>query len=336
MKRRNARIIGIALIAAGTGCLPKKAQLEAEGPRILEKPGSDAGALPKGTGSRSDLYVREDRISVSPIDDRSANGSLFDPEDERNYLFLTRPAISVDKVIEVAIRLPTDGKLDNEKDVGTKAKDGNSQAAAPEDEILKSLPNLEPEVPGARIAKSLKMKVKHKFPNGDILVSTERLSDNGQTTNEITVNARIPGNKVTAGMPFSTDDLTEVSFVETTGNQRMTRNSNTWEDEYTLRFSGFNEAKSKLAQRLDLQREQLKKAREELKNRLTAMGKEREQMASERNKLMEKDAASQKSIEGLTKSLAERDAQIKTQLEQLSTQQKDGNSEKPPVDEGKK
>jgi hypothetical protein len=310
-------------------CATKKLEPDGDRPRIFDKPGSNTGNLPHEK-EQGQLYVRKKIVSISPVESTNTNGSLFNVDDERNYLFAARGPLIVGRFIDVdvnsnrLVEKPAEGKIP-EKSVGDAAKAEKNN----DDELMKSLPNLEPSSPDARPIHRFKMKIAHRFPNGDVLAIAERESVASQNQNNLSIQARIPYDRLISGSPISTDDLTEITMNESSDGEAIDRRSATWEDEYTLRMSGFNEANSKVAARLDQQRDQLRKIRDELKNRLIALGKERETMAGERNKLLEKNTASQTTIDGLNKSILDKETQIKTQEDVLAGKDKEIEALKP-------
>ena len=91
------------------------------------------------------------------------------------------------------------------------------------------------------------------------------------------------------------------------------RKSVNWEDEYSLRISGFDETKSKMAAGLEEKREQLKSVRDKLENELKSFDGERKLMTTERAGLLETKAQDTAKIDDLNK----QNAELKKEIEDL-------------------
>ncbi|MBF0442443.1 MAG: hypothetical protein HQK54_11105 [Oligoflexales bacterium] len=79
--------------------------------------------------------------------------------------------------------------------------------------------------------------------------------------------------------------MADVRFSETTENDYLENNSLTWQDEYTLRLSGFSEAKSKMAMELERKKKDLAKAKEQLEIKIKNFASERRILTKERENL---------------------------------------------------
>lgn len=316
------------------GCASRHTVETLEAPRVFDKPGSNVGVMPEIPKSEGgELYQRKKVVTVVPLNTENSTGSLFNLDDERNYLFAARGPLTVGRFVDVNIvsnrlgpQIPVEGNQSKQ--------DTQATPSISDDDLMKSLPNLEPSSPEVKPIKRVKMKIAHRFPNGDVLAVTQRQSITQGQHSEISVQARIPYDRLIGGSNITTDDLTEITMTENANGETIDRRSANWEDEYTLRLSGFSESRSKEAAKIDQHREQLKKIRDDLKNRMTGFAKEREQLAVERSKLLEKSAVSQSAIDGLNKTIQEKDAQIKAQQDVLIAKDKEIEGLKPKTDTG--
>ncbi|MEZ4741291.1 MAG: hypothetical protein R3B45_02400 [Bdellovibrionota bacterium] len=309
LKKNNKRLrILLLLFVFGQGCLHKGVN-DSDESRILEKPGS--GYRNKSFAPnklQSDLYVKKKAIKIVPAEVPNTTGSLFNLNDERNYLFSARGPLTTGRYIDIDIVSTRIDKVEEPK-TQNNAEESKAIGSEVEDTLIDSLPSLEPDSSKAKTIKRIKMKIAHRYPNGDVLIATQRKSQSDNDFSEISVQARIPYDRLISGRTLNTEDLTEVVLAENKGSEIIERRSSGWEDEYTLRLSGFNEAKSKSALRLDQQREQLKKIRDQLRNRLVASGKERLQFAKERQDLLKQQEQAKDEIRKLTEKLQEKNNQ---------------------------
>ena len=116
-----------------------------------------------------------------------------------------------------------------------------------------------------------------------------RRSVSGDQAHEIRFIARIPFSSISSGEPLSTNDLTAIEWVESSDGVVTERKSVGWEDEYSMRISGFDEIRSKSAMALEEKRKQLLDVRNRLDSRLKTFSDERNQLAKQREDLMNKD-----------------------------------------------
>lgn len=251
-----------------------------------------------------ELYVHRKTLNVRPKSTKSENGSLFNPADERNFLFTSRGPIVEGRYVDIEVASNRLDKKPPSKDKG-KAAPAAAAAKGGKDEldasIAKALPSLEPSEADAVLLKRFKMKITHRFENGDVLAFMRRKSTLASEGSEISVQARIPYERIISGEPMSTNDLEEVEWVESQGGEIAERRSAGWEDEYTARLSGFNEARSKMAMDLEDKRKQLKDVKENLETRLKTFGSERQQMSKQREALLAQQRKDREQVDALRK-----------------------------------
>lgn len=252
------------------------------------------------------LYVRQNKVTISPVEGHNETGSLFNVNDESNYLFASRPPLVPGKYLDVFVASNRSAKeKDNEAeniDESVKEEITDEEAKS----LVESIPSLTPADPSSKhLLKKFRMKILRVFPNGDVLGVVGRSSENQHSKHSIDVSARIPYASLVSGRPLTTEDLSDVSFEEADGGEQIVRRSTSWEDEYSLRLSGFNEAESRYAQDLADKRKRLENLRKQLKNRIVAHGKERNNTAKQRAELLKEKSENMKKIDELQSKIAE-------------------------------
>jgi hypothetical protein len=280
------------------------------------------------------MYVKQRGIAIKDATRPNETGSLFNPDDERNYLFTATGPLNVGRFLRVKIVPGREGGGRHEE-AGKKGGAGGKEALAGktgkergteakpdelEAELLKSLPQLEPAERGElALLKGLKMQILHRYDNGDVLAMAVRRSVDADQGNEIQAQARIPYDRLSSGDELTTDDLLDVHFRESKGGELVERNSSSWEDEYSLRFSGFDEARSKAALELADQRKQLKDSTEKLETRIKTFGEERQQFAKQREDLIKAKKANDDKVQNLEDKVKEQQDTIEKQQEEIQT-----------------
>ena len=295
MPQPSVLLVFFALFA----CSPKLTKYSGRNPDLFTKESDHLVGEGKNIESPSTpaLYVKQKTVQIKNNDRTNDSGSLFNPDDERNYLFTPKGPLNIGRFLTINIQpnRQDDKKSASDKDKNkakNKEKDGKTAGTDEmEEELLKSLPDLTPgdkEKPS--LLKSFKMQIAHRFDNGDVLAMLKRTSQHQDKINEVDVRARIPYDRLSSGDDLTTDDLLDVRFAESKSGETTERSSSAWEDEYSLRLSGFDEAKSKQAQDLADQKQRLQETQEKLENRIKSFGDERRQVAKQRDELNKKKA----------------------------------------------
>jgi len=271
-----------------------------------------------------DLFVRQKDVKIRRKAPANETGSLTDLNDPRAYLFGFERPVEVGMFIEVKIasnRSGVDAPGSQSAAAAAPAGAGKPDATSAStkevdvDSMLKALPSLEPAPENKPILlKSVKMQVLERFDNGDVLVMHRRRSIREGQGAEIGVTARLPAEALARLDNVSTLDLADVDWRESSNGELAERKSANWEDEYSLRLSGFDETKSKDAMSLDEKREKLKTARDKLENEMKGFAGERTRLANERAKLLESKAKDGEKISELEK----QNAELKKQVEDLA------------------
>ena len=308
--RLFARII---LVGLCVGCSQQMTKIASRNPDLFEKK-RDPLLNEDGTfGLASpDLYVRQPKIVIEPSAPENETGSLANPEDDRLHLFTDSRPNKVGQYIPVKVvaskKIPAASASDKQQSesAGTGNKEGSVKTDALEEELLKSLPNLVPANKGeVSLLKQFKMKIIHRYPNGDVLARLTRKSTNRDEQEEIVADAKIPADRLSSGEEITTEDLVDVKLLAQQGGESVARESTTWEDDYSLRLSGFTEAKSKASIELEEKRRELTDARAKLEQRMKSFANEKRQFVSQRDELSKSSSQGSESAKGKTNLTAE-------------------------------
>lgn len=297
MKTIKAFIWCLLVAAVVSSCASRLGSRSRRGFDTIDKEGTSkahALGLTNEDGRSPELFTRTGNPEIRKVQSPDNNGSLYDLEDEGNNFFTKDIKNQVGDYIEVAV---VSNRADPAKAADPKTQDpaaaGGTQAPKGddlEDTLIKALPNLDPGKNSPTLIKKFKMRIVQRLPNGDVKASLYRESKSGEEVHAIQVNAIVPGELLRARKEITTNDLADIEWNESNAGDLMQRQSVNWEDEYTLRLSGFDEAKSKGAQELDEKRKQLGDVRDQLENRIKSFSNERKQLSKDRDNLGKKAA----------------------------------------------
>ena len=291
------------------------------GIRKAGTPITKKNSRPIGENAQTDpeVFLRNKRVIIEKKPHRNQTGSLFNLSDERNYLFGFQGPQNIGKYLNVKVSSNSIAK-----NGAATGEEGNKKASekglgAAEAAILEGLPNLAPAEEGAKLISQLKMRVAQVYENGDVLGVVKRTSIRGGQGHEIVARARIPQKILGEGQTITTNDLHDVHWLESTKGELIERYSHSWEDEFTARISGFEEAKSKQAVDLDKKREKLQEAKSKVEQQLVSIGKERQTVAKERDEAKKMKVESAQKVETLESELKEKADKIEEQQKELES-----------------
>lgn len=276
------------------------------------------------------VFLKKESINIRPKSKVDNAGSLFVESNPANYLFFPRSKGQVGDILTVYTR-PTRGAAINDK---KPTDDGNAQneqankdqgaemdADQLEKELLSALPQFESEKKDVKPLTKINFKVLKRLPNGDVIVETTRGSESRTQSNLIRAKALIKSSSLNSIQPLTTDQLSDITWLQVQNGEANERESTSWEDEYTLRLSGFEEAKSKTAIELEKKRKDLMDLRDRLQKRISSLSRDRQQVANERANIKAiKDELNAK-IESLNEQLKEKDAVIDEQKNIIKKQE---------------
>ncbi len=234
-----------------------------------------------------DVLVRRKGVIIEPSDEKSTTGSLMNTQDPRNNLFLSQEPINVGDWLDVNVVFNRKQSEANQEGEGEGAAQAGEEANQDSEiaDIIAMLPNLDPADPTLALLTSVKMRVTQVHPNGDVTVSLRRSSRNETTSYDFISTARIPYKNLSTGKALTTQDLTDVTWFENDEGYVSEKYSSIWEDEYSLRLSGFKETKSKYALELEKKEKDLKQARKVLESRVKNFAEEKKQFRKKQEKL---------------------------------------------------
>lgn len=285
-----------------------------------------------------EIFIKKPNVKIKPVMPDNTTGSLFKPDDARNYLFTTysSPVVGSYLRIKVVNHNLVPGKKSADSEPGATSPSVASGNESPpkepdllaEEELMKALPHLDPgSFDAEAIIDELNMKVIHQHENGDLSLSWERMSTGPEDARILRLQARLPYRNLSPSETLTTKDLTDIELLESYKGDVLEKNATGWQDEYTLRISGFDEAKSKMAAQLESKRLDLVKLRDQVRTRLETMGSERRQWAKERDGWLKKRAEDKIRMEQVGKEkeeqkalIEEKDSKIKEQEDLIKDQ----------------
>lgn len=300
--------------------------------------------------SPPDVYTKQKVLSIKPIKKSNTNGSLTALDDPRSYLMASTAPLIVGSFLDIKTVTNADAaKMAPAKDAAP-AK-STQTAMQVENELLKTLPTLDPakdDLEKPSVVPGFKAEVLEVLENGDAIVGYHRRSVRGDQASDFLVKARVPQSSLLDKDNLTTANLADVEFRESREGEISERHSSRWEDEYTLRMSGFDEARSKSAVALEDQRRQLKETRDKLATQIKAFSTERQTVAKERTDYMNKkkeDAQKVADLEVKVKEQTEEIEKLKPKEEEKSEEDakladdpnnKDAKAKKPAIASPKK
>lgn len=311
-----------------TSCFSSIRTIDSREPHFLAR--REGGKILKNSSkvkpqvSNPKFFTHKKVVKVVPLKSEYSSGSLYNLDDKNNHLFLTfnKPVPSDFLLVKIVNHKVLKNQAND--DPQTDAESGKQGDELDEEQLIKSLPSLEPaDLKSKGVMRNIRMKVMHQYINGDLLLSYNRNSTSDENSKLIKVKARLPRQFLQPEQQITTDQLAEVEFEEVGDEEVIKKSSTSWEDEYTLRISGFSEAESKEAAELDVKRRELMDIKEQLGNRLKSLGSERRQMAKERDKWIESNKQADKKLAEANEKLEEQ----KQQLIEKETALKEKNAE---------
>jgi hypothetical protein len=295
---------------------------------LMNMSSSEENSLPvasrpigKTDNNQGKLYLKEERVAIAP-DPSEESGSLFRHDDKSSYLYSSANRGVAGEFIDVHIAWNSDASPEKvtdakSKDAAEPAKEGEDKVGDAEQKILSSLPKLDQPDAKKLISKTVKMQVLGRRLNGDLDVGVMRTTQTEAETHTISVRAILPREKAVSGENVTTNDLVAIEWNENAAGESIVRNSTAWLDEYSLRFSGLSEARSREALALEEKRNQMLGSRKQLENELKALGKQRNDLAAARTETEKNRQESGSAVEALTKEVEDAKNTIAQQREEL-------------------
>ncbi|MFK7873921.1 MAG: flagellar basal body L-ring protein FlgH [Oligoflexales bacterium] len=268
----------------------------------------------------AEIYVKTSDVMIKENHSENRGGSLYQPKDRRHDWFRDQAPYQVGDSIVIRIDQNRARNLKAEQP-GDNEKNEDKKEESLEDELLKNFPSLAPEPDsGLSVIRSFRAQIVSIKPNGDAVVVARRSSKANKDDREYSVRSLVSARILQEEDEITTKHLNDVDFYENDGSQVLKSHSSDWQDEYTLRMSGFNESQSKYAAELESQRKDLDSVREKLRERLESFGKERRQIAKERDDLLGDKRKFAEQIQKLESELTQKKQSItdlKSQIREL-------------------
>lgn len=269
---------------------------------------------------RKEHYIKEKELKVKRRHKINDYGSLSQVDDKRSFLLADRPPIKIGDTLD--IRLDSN-KSDAPKAGATADPASTSAAKTNDDPLFKSVPTLDPAPDNtAVLVKRFKVKVIDVLEDGSLVVHHQRQSIRDGRANNVSVKAVLPMGTFTDPEAVVSSALQDVAFRESKDGDISERLSSQWEDEYTLRLSGFDEAESKSAIALEQKRKDLQDFRDRQLGQMKSMGQERQTMAKERNDYLEQKKVADEKIKKLDEELQDSKSEVKSLKKKLGEEDK--------------
>lgn len=255
-----------------------------------------------------EIFVKSQQLKISEVDGGNETGSLVSPDDRRIYLFQEKLPYRVGETVLVKV---TSRRLEKKSDApaaaAVPAADNTDELTK---ELLGALPRFDAGDTEQKVLDRVPFRITHVEPNGDAYGFYERQSRDRMDISFLKVSAKIPFERLLPGEAPSTDDLSEVRWLESRGGEIVEQQSSAWEDEYSLRVSGFSEARSKIAMDLEKKQGQLTDARNRLKNQIVSFASQRKTMTEERARILSENSKQNVQMEVLAKELRDKEVEL--------------------------
>ena len=316
-------MIGLTLLlnACQTGFVPISQR------NMYEKEGKSANLghrrpIEDRASPGSEVYLKRQNIEIVPQEAKNYTGSLLALKNPDTFLFTDAPRGELGDFIDVNVQVNRKDKPAATPTAAAPAPTDPSKSKAIQDDLIAALPKLESGTAGPKMPSSIKMKVVRKLENGDVIVEAARASQNEWEANTQRATARLPYTKLQGRGDITTADLADVNWYESVNGAITERESNTWEDEYSLRWAGFDEARSKVALDLETKRKDLEKVKDRLKDKIVNVGRERNKLAVEKDKVDVLRREAEDKLNEMNQKNTQQDAMIEEQKEIIKKQEK--------------
>ena len=193
------------------------------------------------------------------------------------------------------------------------------------DSLFEQFPELKPADPKARPISSLNMKILQQKPNGDLVLQYSRSSNGKNSKKSISLQATLDGTNLSIGDNPTTDDLSDIFMIQQEGEEKTERRSTQWENEYTMRVSGFSEIESEQAKSIERARESLRKSLANVNKNKVAMGRERNAISKERDENRKAAEQTKNDISALKDTIEGQKTRLKEVEDQLKEVQEEKN-----------
>jgi hypothetical protein len=252
----------------------------------------DVEVVATNTHTRQDLesglYVEKRAVEIK-ASNQIGGGSLFDPDSKTVDFLRDNQILGVGSYVKLYVKEVR--KRGQEEDDDKKALEAEDEDTLTDD-LLGELPDFEP-LKGMKdkVLPVIHARVMGRTKHGDFIIESKRSSQLQNYFFYVYFTAILPYEKVVKSNEGQTTDLLDVHFVERNDSEGyFEHNSIAWEDQYSLRYSGFAPVIKKAYDRLELSRKSLSDARERFKSRIASFQKDRETVANERTETLKENS----------------------------------------------
>ncbi len=306
MKFRIVVLIALAISSCQTRIVPVSKRhyiSKPVGVKIMKKGRDIADEEQKSPN----IYIKRKKLKIDPVVEINSTGSLMFLNNPENYLFTPMPKGKIGDTLVILTRV-------NKSEEQKPPVEGEQKPEELQDELLAALPKLAPKESEKIVPlTSIKFKIDRRLPNGDVIISSFRASSNEGESNTIRIQARLSRSDLMNKKEITTDDLLDVEWYERQDGEVFERQSLSWQDEYTMRLSGFNEARSQYAEQLVNKEKDLVRVREKLRDRINTLGRERQAVAKARQDVDKRNKAMSQIVDGLRTKINEQEDVINEQ-----------------------
>ncbi len=275
---------------------------------------------------QQELFTRKKEAEITSDIKKNESGSLMNFHDSKNHFFAAHQDLNIGDFLTIQIqsnRVDVPAASPDDKKTPASAAVAGSAAPLPgadpaETAILNSFPNLEPgATKKPELLKNFQVQIIGIDNNGDLMVEYKRESTQDDYSNQLVLRGKISKSDLTPGVDPTTRNLHDITWDESKDGSLIDRRSRQWEDEYTLRLSQFDEAKSRSAITLENQKQQLKEIKSKLDTRLRTMSTERQKVAQQREELNRKAKENEEKVQKMHDDLEEKTKELESKEKEL-------------------
>ena len=280
------------------------------------------------------VFLKTTNIRIEENKDFYKEGSLYKADSDMGNLYGKPEKFKVGTSIDVIVKVKEEAGASGQADVAE--EDPNSLKA----KLEAAVPSLASDDENLKPLTKIKARILRKLPNGDLEIESYKSVSNENGNKFIRFKAVVPKDKYKGAEQISTNEMEDIKWDEVTNGSLTQKTSMDWQDEYTMRLSGFSESMSREAMQLRRRKQGLNDVKKELSNRIANLSRNRATIAKEREKLQVTKAKLDeelKEVENIKAESKDKDKQIKDledkikALENASSQEQAANNAAAPA-----
>ena len=196
--------------------------------------GNDSDASTKD--GQKDIFLKTTEISIEEDRNFLREGSIYAEDSDMGNLFKKANNFKVGNSIDVFIKIQGEAKTDE-------AIPQEENADTLKAKLEELIPNLASDDANKKPITKFKARILRELPNGDLEIESYKSAGNEKNGNRFyRFKATIPKKKYKAAEQLTTNDLENIKWDEVNNGDLTQRTSLAWQDDYTLRMSGFGES----------------------------------------------------------------------------------------------